>query len=81
VHAKELGGEPVQRVLSTAPGNGAPIGGVKVVAEHSWFAARPSGTENVNKVYAESFRGPDHLRRIQEDADAILREAFATAGR
>jgi phosphoglucomutase len=81
VHAKELGGEPVQHVLSTAPGNGAPIGGVKVVAEHSWFAARPSGTENVNKVYAESFRGPDHLRRIQEDADAILREAFATAGR
>jgi phosphoglucomutase len=80
VRAKELGGEPVQRVLSTAPGNDAPIGGIKVIAEHGWFAARPSGTENVNKVYAESFRGPDHLRRIQEDADTILREAFAAVG-
>ena len=77
VHAKELDGEPIQRVFSTAPGNGAPIGGVKVVAEHGWFAARPSGTESVNKVYAESFLGPDHLRRVQEEADAILREAFA----
>ena len=81
VHAKELGGEPIQQVLSTAPGNGAPIGGIKVVAEHGWFAARPSGTESVNKVYAESFRGPDHLRRIQEDADAILHEAFAAVER
>jgi phosphoglucomutase len=81
VPAKELAGEPIQHVLSTAPGNGAPIGGVKVVAEHGWFAARPSGTESVNKVYAESFRGPDHLRRIQEDADTILREAFATVAR
>jgi phosphoglucomutase len=81
VGAKELGGELIQRVLSKAPGNGAPIGGVKVVAEHGWFAARPSGTENVNKVYAESFRGPDHLRRIQEDAAAILREAFAAVER
>ena len=81
VHAKELDGEPIQRVLSTAPGNGAPIGGVKVVAEHAWFAARPSGTESVNKVYAESFLGPDHLRRVQEEADAILREAFAAVER
>jgi phosphoglucomutase len=77
VRAKELAGEPIERVLAAAPGNGAPIGGVKVLAAHGWFAARPSGTENVNKVYAESFRGPEHLRRIQEDADAILREAFA----
>jgi phosphoglucomutase len=81
VRAKELAGEPIQHVLSTAPGNGAAIGGVKVVAEHGWFAARPSGTESVNKVYAESFRGPDHLRRIQEDADTILRESFATVKR
>ncbi len=81
VRAKELAGEPVQRVLAAAPGNGAPIGGVKVVAEHGWFAARPSGTEDVYKVYAESFRGPDHLRRIQEEASAVLREAFAAAGR
>jgi phosphoglucomutase len=81
VRAKELAGEAIQRVLSTAPGNGAPIGGVKVVAEHGWFAARPSGTENVNKVYAESFRGPEHLRRIQQDAGTILQEAFAAAER
>jgi phosphoglucomutase len=81
VRANELAGEPVQRVLATAPGNGAPIGGVKVVAEHGWFAARPSGTEDVYKVYAESFRGTDHLRRIQEEANAVLREAFAAAGR
>jgi phosphoglucomutase len=81
VRAKELAGEPIQHVLSTAPGNGAAIGGVKLVAEHGWFAARPSGTESVNKVYAESFLGPDHLRRIQEDADTILREAFATVDR
>lgn len=81
VRAKELAGEPIQHVLSAAPGNGAAIGGIKVLAEHGWFAARPSGTENVYKVYAESFRGAEHLRRIQDEANAILREAFAAAGR
>jgi phosphoglucomutase len=81
VRATELAGEPVERVLARAPGNGAPIGGVKVIAAHGWFAARPSGTEDVNKVYAESFRGRAHLRRIQEDADAILREAFGAVER
>jgi len=77
VHAKDLAGEPIQSVIAAAPGNGSPIGGIKVIAEHGWFAARPSGTENVNKVYAESFRGPEHLRRIQEHAGMILRDAFA----
>jgi phosphoglucomutase len=79
VRARTLAGEPVQHVLARAPGNDAPIGGVKVIAEHGWFAARPSGTEDVYKVYAESFRGAEHLRRIQEEAGAILREAFAAA--
>jgi phosphoglucomutase len=67
-------------VLTTAPGNGQPIGGVKVVAEHGWFAARPSGTEEVYKLYAESFKGPDHLHRIQQEALAVIRQAFAAAG-
>jgi len=73
----ELAGEPVVAVLTTAPGNGRPIGGIKVMAEHGWFAARPSGTEAVYKLYAESFTGPDHLRRIQEEGFAILQQAFA----
>jgi phosphoglucomutase len=80
VRARELAGEAIQHVLANAPGNDAPIGGVKVIAEHGWFAARPSGTEDVYKIYAESFRGPDHLRRIQDDARAILHDALASAG-
>ena len=64
-------------VLTTAPGGGQPIGGIKVATEHGWFAARPSGTEAVYKLYAESFRGPEHLRRIQEEAQAIIQRAFA----
>jgi phosphoglucomutase len=63
-------------VLSTAPGNGAPIGGVKVVAEHGWFAARPSGTEDVYKIYAESFRSEAHLRQIQGEAQRAIDKAF-----
>ena len=74
-----LAGEGVRAVLTRASGNGAPIGGFKVIAENGWFAARPSGTENVYKLYAESFQGPDHLRRIQEEADAIIQEVFSTA--
>jgi phosphoglucomutase len=66
-------------VLTTAPGNGAPIGGLKVVTTQGWFAVRPSGTEDVYKLYAESFRGTDHLRRIQEEAQAITRTALARA--
>lgn len=74
----ELAGERVTAVLTAAPGDGRPIGGLKVMAEHGWFAARPSGTEAVYKLYAESFRGLDHLRRIQEEALAIIQAALAT---
>ena len=76
VTSKELGGEPVQSVLTNAPGNGASIGGLKVSAKSGWFAARPSGTEDIYKIYAESFRGADHLRRIQEEAQTIVNTAL-----
>src|SRR6185436_428834 len=79
VRTSDLAGERIQTILTSAPGNGAPIGGVKVVAENGWFAARPSGTENIYKIYAESFGGPDHLRRILEEAQAIVGEALAAA--
>ncbi len=75
----ELAGERVQTVLTHAPGNGAPLGGVKAVAESGWFAARPSGTENIYKIYAESFRGADHLRLILEQAQTIVDAALAAA--
>lgn len=78
VKLTELAGEKVQTVLTRAPGNGAPIGGLKVIAESGWFAARPSGTENIYKIYAESFRGADHLSRIVAEAQAIVSEALAT---
>ncbi|GAA3351670.1 phosphoglucomutase (alpha-D-glucose-1,6-bisphosphate-dependent) [Amorphoplanes nipponensis] len=76
VSAKELDGEPITAVLTTAPGNNAPIGGLKVTTESGWFAARPSGTEDVYKIYAESFRGPEHLARIQEEARAVVSAAL-----
>ena len=76
-----LAGEPIMGVLTTAPGNGAPIGGLKVTTENGWFAARPSGTEDVYKIYAESFRGPDHLARIIEEAQALVLAALTAAGR
>jgi len=76
VAAKELAGEPIVAVLTTAPGNGASIGGLKVVTESGWFAARPSGTEDVYKIYAESFNGPEHLARIQEEARAVVSAAL-----
>jgi phosphoglucomutase len=72
VKASELAGDPIQSMLTTAPGNGAPIGGLKVVTAEGWFAARPSGTEAVYKLYAESFRGRDHLRRIQDEARELV---------
>jgi phosphoglucomutase len=72
VPATELAGEPITAKLTHAPGNGAPIGGIKVVAEHGWFAARPSGTENVFKLYAESFRDDKRLRTIVSQARRIL---------
>jgi phosphoglucomutase len=77
VRATELAGDPIEKILTTAPGNGAPIGGLKVVTAQGWFAARPSGTEQVYKLYAESFRGPDHLRRIQQEAQALLDRVLA----
>ena len=77
VRSTELAGEPIRTILTRAPGNGAPIGGVKVVADSGWFAARPSGTEDIYKIYAESFRGADHLRRIQEEAQKMVDSALA----
>jgi phosphoglucomutase len=77
VKASELAGDPIQAMLTSAPGNGAAIGGLKVVTANGWFAARPSGTEEVYKLYAESFRGSDHLRRIQEEARALISKALA----
>jgi len=79
IQASALAGEKIRAILTTAPGNGSAIGGLKVVAENGWFAARPSGTEDVYKIYAESFRGADHLRRIQEEAQALIARAFAAA--
>jgi phosphoglucomutase len=76
VPAGELAGEKILATLTTAAGNGAPIGGLKVVTESGWFAARPSGTEDIYKLYAESFRGPDHLAAIQEEARAIVAKAI-----
>ncbi len=80
VSADELAGEPITAKLTRAPGNEVAIGGLKVVTENGWFAARPSGTENLYKIYTESFLGTDHLRGIQEEARAIVDGAFATAG-
>ena len=77
VKIKDLAGEKIQAILTNAPGNGAPIGGLKAVAESGWFAARPSGTEDIYKIYAESFRGADHLHCIQEEAQTIVNAALA----
>ncbi|MEU1306382.1 phosphoglucomutase (alpha-D-glucose-1,6-bisphosphate-dependent) [Streptomyces shenzhenensis] len=76
VTAETLAGDPVTAVLTEAPGNGAAIGGIKVATEQAWFAARPSGTEDVYKIYAESFRGPDHLRQVQEEARTVVLAAL-----
>ncbi len=79
IRSKELAGEKITTLLTHAPGNGAPLGGIKVVAENGWFAARPSGTEEIYKIYAESFRGENHLRLILEEAQAIVTKALETA--
>jgi phosphoglucomutase len=76
IRATELAGEPIRQILTSAPGDGSPIGGVKVVSEGGWFAARPSGTEEIYKVYAESFHGQEHLRKIQQEAQAIVSQAL-----
>jgi phosphoglucomutase len=80
VSATELAGETIEQMLTAAPGNGAAIGGLKVATANGWFAARPSGTENVYKLYAESFRGREHLQRIQQEAQAMIQKVFAKAG-
>ncbi len=79
VRRTDLVGEKIQTILTHAPGNGASIGGLKVIAKSGWFAARPSGTENIYKIYAESFRGADHLHRILEEAQTIVNDALAAA--
>jgi phosphoglucomutase len=81
VAARTLAGDPITTLTTTAPGNGASIGGLKVATDHGWFAARPSGTEDVYKLYAESFRGTEHLRRIQDEARAIVSKALAAVTR
>ena len=80
VQEATLAGDPIQRMLTAAPGNGAPIGGLKVESEQGWFAARPSGTEAVYKVYAESFKGQAHLRQILEEAQAMVARVAGGAG-
>ncbi len=77
IHATEVAGEKIDQILTAAPGNGCPIGGIKVIAKNGWFAARPSGTEDIYKIYAESFLGGDHLRKIQEEAQSIVSETLA----
>jgi phosphoglucomutase len=81
IDVKDLAGEKIQRILTKAPGDGSPIGGVKVAAENGWFAARPSGTEEIYKIYAESFQGGEHLRQIQQEAQAIVGRALKAGGR
>jgi phosphoglucomutase len=77
--AKELAGDAIRAILTTAPGNGESIGGLKVISDDGWFAVRPSGTEDVYKLYAESFRDRQHLARIQEEAQALVARLFAQA--
>ena len=81
IKISQLGGEKVEQILTAAPGDGKPIGGIKVVAKNGWFAARPSGTEELYKIYAESFLGQDHLRRIQEEAQTIVSATLAGSAR
>jgi phosphoglucomutase len=76
IRATSLAGDPIQSMLTSAPSNGAPLGGLKVSTTRGWFAARPSGTENVYKIYAESFAGIEHLRTIQQEAQAIVSSVF-----
>ena len=80
VTAHTLAGEIITGKLTKAPGNGADIGGLKVVTENGWFAARPSGTEDIYKIYAESFKGREHLKQIQSEAQEIVANTFRDAG-
>ena len=76
VTATELAGEPITAKLTAAPGNGAPLGGLKVTTANAWFAARPSGTEDVYKIYAESFNGPEHLAEVQKTAREVVNQVI-----
>ena len=78
VKADDLAGEPIQSKLVRAPGNDAPVGGLKVTTENGWFAARPSGTEDIYKIYAESFKNEAHVEKILEDAQSIVDDALRT---
>ena len=78
ITASDLAGDPILARLSQAPGNGAAVGGVKVVTKRAWFAARPSGTEDVYKIYAESFAGPEHLKVVQAEAKKIVDAALGS---
>ncbi len=80
ITAQELAGEPIDARLTAAPGNGAKIGGLKIVTQNGWFAARPSGTEEIYKIYTESFKGPEHLKQIQTEAQQIVADTFTAAG-
>jgi phosphoglucomutase len=79
IHTDDLAGEPIKSKISRAPANNAPIGGIKIISENGWFAARPSGTEDVYKIYAESFRGDSHLEQILQQAQDIVQKAFQTS--
>ena len=81
LNESDLAGEKITATQTAAPGNGAAIGGIKVIAENGWFAARPSGTENVYKIYAESFRGAEHLRRIQTEAQDLIARVLKRAAK
>jgi phosphoglucomutase len=81
IDSAELAGQPVIQVMTSAPGDGSPIGGVKVVAQDGWFAARPSGTEDLYKIYAESFLGEEHLQRIQDEAQVIVGRALSVSSK
>jgi phosphoglucomutase len=81
IHVTQLAGEKIEQTLTTAPGDGNPIGGIKVITKNGWFAARPSGTEEIYKIYAESFLGQEHLRRIEEEAQAVVSETLARSVR
>ncbi|MFT4125609.1 MAG: phosphoglucomutase, alpha-D-glucose phosphate-specific, partial [Gordonia sp. (in: high G+C Gram-positive bacteria)] len=76
ITATELAGEKITAIMTSAPGNGAAIGGLKVTTENAWFAARPSGTEDVYKIYAESFNGPEHLAEVQQQAQEVVDAAL-----
>jgi phosphoglucomutase len=81
VTASKLAGEEITAMLTNAPGNGAPLGGLKVVTENGWFAARPSGTEDIYKIYAESFKGEDHLERILDEARVLVGHVMESVAR